>query len=82
MTKNSKFVKCHYLNEELPPLGTMTEHGKILSYNLNTSITFSGKTPNKGGCILFTETGNCHQDTLQINSVKLLDCKRNKKWIC
>lgn len=52
----------------------MTEYGKIKSYNENYSI-------NVGNIVLHTETGNSHQDTLCINNVRLLDCKKNKHWI-
>lgn len=74
MTKDSKFVLSHYLDKPLPPIGTQTEYGKIKAYNQNTSITV-------GDVLLTTETGTCHEDTLEINSVKLLDCKKNKMWI-
>lgn len=73
MTKDSKFVKAHYLDLLLPPIGTMTEKGKIESYNENLTV-------NIGGCVYSTETGTSHQDTLTINSIKLLDCKKNRKW--
>ncbi len=73
MTKDSKFVKARYLDRDLPPVGTMTEYGKIKSYNANFSIAV-------GGIVLQTITGDCHQDTLDINSVKLLDCKANRYW--
>jgi hypothetical protein len=74
MTKDSKFVKAWYLGKELPPKGTMTEYGKIYAYNANGSIDV-------GGIVLHTITGNCCQDTLEINNVKLLDCKANLYWI-
>lgn len=74
MTKDSKFVKARYLGKSLPPRGTMTEYGKIHSYNQNGSI-------NVGRIVLQTITGDCHQDTLEINNVKLLDCKANRYWI-
>lgn len=74
MTKDSKFVRGCYLDKKLPPIGTMTEYGKIYSYNDNYSIDV-------GGIVLQTITGNSHQDTLEINSVKLLDCKANSYWI-
>jgi hypothetical protein len=74
MTKDSKFVKAKYLGKNLPPVGTMTEYGKINAYNSNCSIDV-------GGIVLQTITGNCHQDTLEINNVKLLDCKANRYWI-
>lgn len=74
MTNDSKFVQARYLDKHLPPVGTMTEYGKILNYNLNGSIDI-------GGIVLQTITGDCHQDTLEINNVKLLDCKANRYWI-
>ena len=74
MTKDSKFVQARYLDKYLPPVGTMTEHGKIHNYNSNGSIDV-------GGIVLQTITGDCHQDTLEINNVKLLDCKANRYWI-
>jgi len=73
MTKDSKFVKARYLDKDLPPIGTMTEYGKIYSYNSNGSIDV-------GGIVLQTITGDSHQDTLEINNVKLLDCKANRYW--
>ena len=74
MTKNLKFVKARYLDKDLPPEGTMTEYGKIYAYNPNGSIDV-------GGIVLQTITGDCHQDTLEINNVKLLECKANRYWI-
>ena len=74
MTKDSKFVHAKYLDKNLPPIGTMTEYGKIYAYNSDGSIDV-------GGIVLRTITGECHQDTLDINNVKLLDCKANRYWI-
>lgn len=74
MTKDSKFVRARYLDKDLPPVGTMTELGKIYSYNSNYSIDV-------GEIVLQTITGDSHQDTLEINNVKLLDCKANRYWI-
>lgn len=73
MTRDSKFIKARYLDKDLPPIGTMTEYGKIYAYNTNGSIDV-------GGIVLSTITGDCHQDTLEINNVKLLDCKANRYW--
>ena len=73
-TRDSKFVRARYLDKNLPPDGTMTEYGEIYAYNPNGSIDV-------GGIVLQTITGDCHQDTLEINSVKLLDCKANSYWI-
>lgn len=73
MTKDLKFIKARYLDRKLPPIGTMTEYGKIYTYNPNSSI-------NIGGIVLNSITGDCHQDTLEINNVKLLDCKSNRFW--
>lgn len=73
MTRDSKFIKAKFLNKDLPPVGTMTEYGKIIAYNANGSIDV-------GGIVLQTITGDCHQDTLEINNVKLLDCKANRYW--
>ena len=74
LSLEEKFVKASYLDKDLPPVGTMTEYGKIYSYNSNYSIDV-------GGTVLNTITGDCHQDTLEINNVKLLDCKANRYWI-
>ena len=74
MTKDSKFVKARYLDKDLPPEGTITEYGEIYSYNANYSIDV-------GRIVLHTITGDCHQDTLEINNVKLLDCEANRYWI-
>ena len=74
MTKDSKFVRARYLDKDLPPEGTMTEYGEIYAYNANSSIDV-------GGIVLQTITGDCWQDTLEINNVKLLDCKANRYWI-
>ena len=71
MTKDSKFVKARYLDKDLPPEGTITEYGEIYSYNANYSIDV-------GRIVLHTITGDCHQDTLEINNVKLLDCEANR----
>lgn len=61
------------MDKALPPEGTMTEYGKIHSYNENFSIDV-------GNIVLHTITGSSHEDTLEINNVKLLDCKRNIYW--
>lgn len=73
MTKDSKFVNARYLDKDLPPEGTMTEYGKIHNYNSNYSI-------HVGDIVLQTITGDSHQDTLEINNVKLLDCEANRYW--
>ena len=73
MTKDSKFITARYLDKNLPPEGTMTEYGKIYSYNSNGSIEV-------GDIVLQTITGDCCQDTLEINNVKLLDCNANRYW--
>lgn len=74
MFKDLTFVEARYLGKSLPPIGTMTEYGRIHSYNSNNSI-------HVGNVVLDTVTGDCHEDTLEINSVKLLDCKANEYWI-
>ena len=68
------FKTGKFLDKSLPPVGTDTNYGKIMSYNANGSV-------NVGDTILHTETGDCHQDTLCINNVKLLDCPENAYWI-
>lgn len=71
---DKKFVHAYYLDKSLPPIGTETEYGKIKNYNSNYSIDI-------GNIVLDTITGNSHEDTLEINNVKLLDCENNKLWI-